>query len=66
MWSTVAPPEEEHPERFLCLKDTCHVEVPEEVSFHLLKLACVENPQVPYLFGCSCVTTQRTFTRKRK
>ena len=60
------PPEEQSPQRFLCLRDTCHVEVPEEVSFHFLKLACSENPQVFYLCGCSCVTVQRTFTTQRK
>lgn len=51
MWSTVVPSKEQCPERFLCLRDTCHVEVPEEVSFHFLKLACVENPPVCYLLG---------------
>lgn len=40
MWSTLVPPKEQCPERFLCLRDTCHTEVPEEVSFHFLKLAC--------------------------
>lgn len=66
MWSTLVPPKEQCPERFPCLRDTCHVEVPEEVSFHFLKLACVENPQLCYLLGRSSVTAQRTFTTKRK
>lgn len=66
MWSTVVPPKEQRPERFLCLRDTCHVEVPEEVSFHFLKLARVGNPAVCYLLGCSGATARRTFTTKRK
>lgn len=66
MWSRVVPPKAHCPERFLCLRDICHEEVPEGVSFHFLKLACFENAQVFYLLGCSCVTTQRTFTTKRK
>lgn len=66
MWSTVVPAKERCPERFLCLRDTCHVEVPEGVSFHFLKLACVENPPLCYLLGCPSVTAQRTFTTKRK
>lgn len=40
MWSTVVPSKEQCPERSPCLRDTCHVEIPEEVSFHFLKLAC--------------------------
>lgn len=66
MWSTVGPPKEQCPERFLCLRDTCHVEVPEEVGFHFLKLAYIENPPVCYLLGHSGVTAQRTLTTKRK
>lgn len=66
MWSTVVPPKEQRPERFLCLRDTCHVEVPEEVSFHFPKLAHVENPPVCYLLGRPSVTAQRTFTTKKK
>lgn len=36
MRSTVVPPKAHCPERFLCLRDTCHEEVPVGVSFHLL------------------------------
>lgn len=48
MWSTVVLLREQCPERPFCLRDTCHDVVPEEVSFHFLKLACVENSPLFY------------------
>lgn len=42
MWSTLVPPEARCPERFPRLRDTCHEDVPKEVSFHFLKLACLK------------------------
>lgn len=48
-WFTVVPAREHCPETFFFLRDTCHVQVPKEVSLHFLQPACATpSPEDTY------------------